>query len=186
MKTLVTMRLVKGCALSAVMLAFATPAFACSIMPPPPPPEAPAGTSPADVAALNLAWGQSYTAQRVAEDQAWKLKQQVRLFDDAKSLVIVRYDREAKVGKGDDAQTVAVLKPVRWVKGQGKSAEFQLGMSQPPPCGQMVGHAAYYGKPGEVFLVYLSGNVLRQADVLEAYALDRIVEPRTLAALTGR
>ena len=172
--------------MGAAALALTAPAFACSIMPPPPPPEAPAGTSAADIAALNLAWGQAYTAQRVAEDQAWKLRQQVRLFDDAKSLVIVRYDREAKVGKGDDAQTVAVLKPVRWVKGTGKSAEFELGMSQPPPCGQMIGHAAYYGQPGDVFVVYLSSNVLRQADVLEAYAIDRIVEPRTIAALTGR
>lgn len=176
--------------MGAAALALTAPAFACSIMPPPPPPEAPAGASTADVAALNLAWGQAYTAQRVAEDQAWKLKQQARLFDEAKSLVIVRYDREAKVGKGYAAQTVAVLKPVRWVKGaaqpMGKSAEFELGMSQPPPCGQMIGHAAYYGKPGEVFVVYLSSNVLRQADVLEAYAIDRIVEPRTLTALTGR
>lgn len=172
--------------MGAAMLASAAPALACSIMPPPPPPEAPAGASAADVAALNLAWGQAYAAQRVAEDQAWRLRQQVSLFDTAKSLVIVRYDREASVGKGDDAQTVAVLKPVRWLKGQGKSTEFQLGMSQPPPCGQMIGHAAYYGKPGDVFLVYLSANVLRQADVLEAYAIDRIVEPRTIAALTAR
>lgn len=172
--------------IGAVALALTAPAFACSIMPPPPPPEAPAGASAADVAALNLAWGQSYQAQRVAEDQAWKLKQQGILFDEAKSLVIVRYDREAKVGKGDDAQTKAVLKPVRWVKGTGKSAEFQLGMSEAPPCGQMIGHAAYYGKPGDVFVVYLSGNVLRQADVLEAYAIERIVEPRTLAVLMAR
>lgn len=169
----------------ALALALTAPALACSIMPPPPPPPAPAGASAADVAALELAWGQGYTAKRVAEDQAWRLGQQVRLFDMAKSLVIVRYDREATVGKGDEARPVAVLSPVRWVKGQGKSTEFQLGMSDPPPCGQMVGHAAYYGKPGDVFLVYLSGNVLRQADVLEAYAFDRIVEPRTIAALTA-
>lgn len=172
--------------ISAALLALPAPAFACSIMPPPPPPMPPAGTSAADEAALNLAWSQAYTAQRVAEDHAWKLQQQTRLFDEARSLVLVRFDRQAKAGKGDDAQTVAVLKPVRWVKGSGKSAEFQLGMSQPPPCGQMVGHAAYYGQPGEVFLVYLSGNVLKQADVLEAYAIERIVEPRTIAALTGR
>lgn len=172
--------------IGAVALALTAPAFACSIMPPPPPPEAPAGASAADVAALNLAWGQSYQAQRVAEDQAWRLRLQVALFDDAKSLLIVRYDREAKVGKGDDARTVAVLKPVRWVKGAGKSTEFQLGMSEAPPCGQMIGHAAYYGKPGDVFLVYLSGSELKQDKVLEAYAIDRIVEPRTIAALTAR
>lgn len=176
--------------LGALALALASPAFACSIMPPPPPPIPPAGTSAADEAALNLAWSQAYTAQRVAEDQAWKLQQQTRLFDEARSLVLVRFDRQAKVGKGDDAQTMAVLKPVRWVKGTaqpiGKSAEFQLGMSMPPPCGQMIGHAAYYGQPGDVFLVYLSGNELKQDKVLEAYAIERIVEPRTIAALTAR
>ena len=43
--------------MGAAALALTAPAFACSIMPPPPPPEAPAGTSAADIAALNLAWG---------------------------------------------------------------------------------------------------------------------------------
>ena len=33
---------------------------------------------------------------------------------------------------------------------------------------------------------YLSGDVLTQKDVLEAYAIDRIMDPRTLAALNAR
>jgi hypothetical protein len=94
--------------------------------------------------------------------------------------VLVRYDRQGKAG--DD--TFAVLKPIRWLKGRGVAAELRIGMTMPPPCGQMTGHDAYYGKPGDVFLVYLSGNTLRAKDVLEAFALDRIIEPRTIAALT--
>ncbi len=167
-------------------LMLAAPALACMPMPPPPMPVPAAGTSAADVAALELAWGQSYAASRALEDREWQLKQQASLFDMAKSLVIVRYDRAATTGKGDAAQTVAVLKPLRWVKGEGASTEMKLGMREPAPCGQMRGHAAYYGKPGEVFVAYLSGNVLRDKDVLEVYAIDRIMDPRTLAALNAR
>jgi hypothetical protein len=47
----------------------------------------------------------------------------------------------------------------------------------------MIGHDAFYGKPGEVFLVYLNGNKVEQQYMLEALAIDRIIEPRTLAAL---
>jgi hypothetical protein len=173
-------------AVAAVMLA--APALACSPMPFPPPPPAAAGTSEADALALAQAWTTSHAVARGLEDREWRVKQQANLFDMAKSLLVVRYDRQATVGKGDDTETVAVLKALRWLKGtpQGKATEMQLGMSQPPPCGSMRGHAAYYGKPGDVFVVYLSGNVLRQEDLLEAYAIDAIMDPRTLAALTAQ
>jgi hypothetical protein len=174
---------------AAAAVVMAAPALACSPMPFPPPPPAQAGTPPADVAALALVWTQAHAISRAEEDRAWRLKGQAALFDEAKSLVVVRYDREATIGKGDDAEKVAVLKPVRWVKGAAPSkanSEMQLGMSEPPPCGQMRGHAAYYGKPGDVFVVYLKGNVLRQEDMIEAYAIDRIMDPRTLAALMAQ
>ncbi len=177
-------------AVAAVLLA--SPALACSPLPYPPMPEAPAGASAADVAALQLAWSKSNAASRAIEDRDWQMKQQSNLFDMAKSLVIVRYDRQEPAGKTAsganwrEGEPSAVLKPVRWVKGQGAATEMKLGMSDPPPCGQMRGHAAYYGKPGDVFLVYLSGDVLTQKDVLEAYPIDRIMETRTLAALTAR
>lgn len=171
---------------AAAAMMMAAPALACSPMPFPPPPPAAAGTSDADVAALSLAWNRAHAVARAEEDRVWKLRQQTALFDAAKSLVIVRYDRGGKTGKGDDAETAAVLKPVRWVKGSGASDELQLGMGDLPPCGQMVGHDAYYGKPGDVFVVYLSGNKLQQQDVLEAMSIERIMEPRTLAALTAQ
>lgn len=168
-------------AISVALTALASPALACSIMPPPPAPAAPAGATADDIAALNDAWGKAHALVRAEEDRAWRLQGQARLFDDAKSLVLVRYDRAAR--SGDD--TLAILKPIRWLKGRGVAAELQLGMTEAPPCGQMIGHDAYYGKPGEVFLVYLSGNTLRAPDVLQAMSLDRIIEPRTIAMLTA-
>lgn len=181
-----------GIAAAAVLL-LAAPAMACTPMPFPPMPEAPAGTSAEDAAALQRAWTTSHAASRALEDRDWQLKQQSNLFDMAKSLVVVRFVRQEPAGKSAsganwrDGEPSAVLKAVRWVKGQqqGKATEMKLGMSDPPPCGSMKGHAAYYGKPDDVFLVYLSGDVLTQKDLIEAYPIDRIMDPRTLAALNA-
>jgi hypothetical protein len=176
--------------ISAMALAFASPAFACSIMPPPPPPTPAAGTPQADVDALALAWNAAHGLKYAEENRDWKLKQQVRLFDEARALVLVRYVREDKT-KGlpkefdyMNGQPMAVLKPIRWIKGSGASAEISIGSSMPPPCGQMTGQDALYGKPGDVFLVYLSGGA--QPTLMEAYSLDRIIDPRTIAALTAQ
>lgn len=165
---------------AAISMAFAAPALACSIVPPPPPPIPAPGTPEADVAALNQAWSTAHGLKYAEELRDWAMRRQTSLFDDAKSLVLVRFDRQAKSGE----DTLAILKPVRWLRGRGVAAELRIGMTQPPPCGQMTAHDAYYGKPGDVFLVYLSGNTLRGKDVLEAFALERLIEPRTLAALT--
>ncbi len=175
-------------AAAAVMLT--APAFACSIMPPPPPPIPAPGTPEADVEALAMAWGKAHGLKYAEETRDWKLKQQVRLFDEADALVLVRFVRE-DVTKGlpkdfedMNGQPLAVLKPIRWVKGSGSPAEINLGSTMPPPCGQMIGHDAVYGKPGDVLLVYLSGG--KQPTVMEAYSLDRIIEPRTIAALAAQ
>jgi hypothetical protein len=175
-------------AAAAIMLA--APAFACSIMPPPPPPPPAAGTPQADVDALAMAWNAAHGLKYAEENRDWKLKQQVRLFDEASALVLVRYVREDKT-KGlpkefdyMNGQPMAVLKPIRWIKGSGASAEINIGSSMPPPCGQMTGQDALYGKPGDVFLVYLSGDA--QPTLMEAYSLDRIIEPRTIVALTAQ
>ena len=116
------------------------------------------------------------------------MKLQVALFDEAESLVLVRYDREGKTSGAPEefdymnGRLLVYLKPVRWVKGDGQSVELQVGMGDAPPCARMKAHDALYGKPGDVFLVYLSGGA--QPALLEAYALDHIIEPRTIAALT--
>jgi hypothetical protein len=175
-------------AMSLAMAALASPALACSIIPPPPPPPAPSGTPAADVEALATAWNAAHGLKYAEATRDWQLQQQVRLFDEAGALVLVRYVREDKtkgLPKAFDhmnGQPLAVLKPIRWIRGSGTSAEINLGSSMVPPCGQMSGQDALYGKPGNVFLVYLSGGA--QPTVLEAYSLDRIIEPRTIAALT--
>lgn len=171
----------------AVLIASTAPAaLACSPLPYPPPPAPPAGTSPADATALAQAWSQSHAATRAVEDAAWRLRQQVRLFDEAKSIAVVRHVREGKVSGMPkefaymNGNPLAILKPLRWVKGQGTSSEITLGSGTPPPCGQIPAHDAFYGKPGEVFLLYLADD----GHVIDGFRIDRITEPRTLAALT--
>ncbi len=171
-------------AMSAVL---AAPALACSPLPYPPPPAAPAGTSEADAEALARAWTQAYAMSRAEEDRAWRLKGQARLFDEAKSIAVVRYDRAGQVSgmpkqfaymNGDPT---SILKPVRWVKGSGSRNELTLGSGNPPPCGQIPAHDAFYGKPGEVFLIYLADD----GHIMDGFRLEKITEPRTLAALTA-
>lgn len=169
----------------AAAMAFAGPALACSIVPPPPPPVALRGTPEADVVALDMAWNTAHGLKYAMETRDWALKQQARLFDEAASIVLVRHVRE-DVTRGApkefdymNGQRMAVLKPLRWVKGSGSPDEINIASSMPPPCGQMTGHDAVYGKPGEVFVVYLSAD----KSLMQAYSLDRIIEPRTIAAL---
>ena len=83
-------------AMSVAMAALASPALACSIIPPPPPPMPAPGTPEADVSALNQAWWKAHGLKSAEETRDWTLKQQVRLFDEAGALVLVRYVREDK------------------------------------------------------------------------------------------
>lgn len=172
--------------IGAAAMAFAGPALACSIPPPPPPPPAPSGTPAADVLALETAWSKAQGLKYAMENRDWTLKQQERLFDEAGAIVIVRHVREGVTSGAPkefdymNGQRMAVVKPLRWVKGSGSPDEINIASSMPPPCGQMTGHDAVYGKPGEVFLVYLSAD----KSLMQAYSLDRIIEPRTIAALT--
>lgn len=174
--------------ISAMALAFASPALACSILPPPPAPAAAPGTPEADVLALEMAWSKAHGLKYAMETRDWNMKQQARLFDEAGAIVIVRHVRE-DVTRGApkafdymNGQRMAVVKPLRWIKGSGSPAEINIAASMLPPCAQMTGHDAIYGKPGDVFLVYLTGGT--EPGVMEAYSLDRIIEPRTIAALT--
>lgn len=172
-------------------LALAGTAIACPPPPPyPPAPDLAAGTPSADKTAWEQAWDQAWAQSRGEQDRAWALKQQTRLFDEAKALVLVRYDHEGKTSghpKAEDylnGQRLSVLKPVRWVKGKGAGGELKLEFQDAEMCMRMPAHVAFYGKPGDVFLIYLKGDTLTQANVLEGLNIKSLVEPRTLAALT--
>ncbi len=168
----------------------ASPAFACSPPAPPPAPAPPAGTSPADALALSLAWNQAHWTRASEDDRAWLMKRQAELFDKAAGIAVVRFDRESKTS-GAPAEfaymnglPLVVLKPVAWVKGEGASGELQLAMNPQPACGAAAAQDAFRGKPGDIFLIYFSGEAMAQSNVLDGFSLQRIIEPRALQALT--
>ena len=174
----------------AMAAVLASPAFACSPLAPPAPPAPPPGTSSTDAEALNQAWNQAHWTRAAEDDRARLMKRQAELFDTAASIALVRFDHADK-SSGAPAQfsylnglPLVVLKPVAWMKGKGVSGDLQLVMNPQAPCGQSPAQDAFRGKPGEVFLIYFSGEALLQTDVLDGYALGRIIEPRALAALT--
>ncbi len=178
-----------GAVLAVAMVMGAAPAWACQ--PPQPPPRAPVaapGTPEADARALATAWDQAHAVRRAEEFRAYRLSQQADLFDRSATLVVARVERQGVAGLQDGSRTMpppAVLKPVRWLKGKGEGSELQLAWGPGAHmCVPMAAYEAFVGKPGEVFLVYLSGDSLRQQDVLEAFAIDQIIEPRAIEMLT--
>jgi hypothetical protein len=181
-------RLKAGVVAVAMAVGLAAPAFACSPLAPPLPPAAPEGTSAADARALADAWKQAHWQRDGEQERARQLKEQTRLFDEAVSIALVRYDRADKVSGMPpefahmNGGALAILKPVRWLKGAGASDELSVGRGVAPPCGWTPANDALNGKPGDVFLIYLTAD----RGVMDGFRLDRIVEPRTLAALTAQ
>jgi hypothetical protein len=174
-------------ALAMALGTFAAPALACSILPPPLPPPAPEGSSAADAKALADAWTQAHWQRDDEEQRTRQLKEQTRLFDESAGIAVARYDRTDKVS-GMPAELahmnggpLTILKTVRWIKGMAEPKELSVSRSLAPPCGWVPANDALNGKPGDVFLIYLAQG----GQVVDGFRLDRIVEPRTLAALTN-
>lgn len=166
--------------IAAAFLAIPAPALACSILPPPPPPAPPPGVSEADAAALVRAWSEAQQVRFELGMRQERLRRQANLFDEAGTILLARYDRKVMIGE----EASAILQPISWLKGASPGAELVLGPGLQPPCAPMIGHEAYYGAPGEVFVVFLREAGSAARTVLEAFAVDTLIEPRLIAGLT--
>jgi hypothetical protein len=138
---------------------------------------------------LSQAWNQAHWTRASEEERAGRLKRQADLFDKAVSIALMRFDHEGRTSGAPpefahmNGLPLVVLKPVSWLRGKGASAELQLAMNAQPSCGASAAEDAFRGKPGDLFLIYFSGEAMVQADVLDGYGLGRVIEPRALAAL---
>jgi hypothetical protein len=166
-----------GVAIVAVAVAMtgAAPAMACShpILAPPPPPRT--GVSEADAATLMAAWTISQMALSEAREREMAAYDQRRLFETAGSVLIARFDRAVEAR--------SYLVPVQWLKGEPVAGELEFALST-WTCQAVASANGVHGAPGEVFVVYLRGNALLQADTLDARPLGRIVDPETLALVS--
>ena len=175
----------------ALAIGLADAAHACS--PPVPvigtPPVPVPGASPVDSQALGKAWNIVDRSKREVGERDAKIAGQASMFDAATSVVLARIDSTGRSSGAPpefshmNGLTYVMLKPLRWVKGQGISETFQLGWNGMTSCGPMPEYDAIRGEPGDVFLIYLSGPTLKQENVTGTFAVDKLVEARTLAAL---
>ena len=189
-----------GCTLKAVgaglftlalAIGLADTAHACS--PPVPligmPPVPAPGTPPVDAQALGKTWNIVDRSKREVADRDAKIARQASMFDAAASVVLARIDSTGRSSGAPpefshiNGLTYVMMKPLRWVKGQGMSETFQLGWNGMTSCGPTPEYDAIRGEPGDVFLIYLSGATLKQENVTGTLAVDKLIEARTLAAL---
>lgn len=188
------MKLILSSAMAVVAMAaagLAAPAHACSLpvqpletLPIPAP-----GTPQADAAAVGRTWNVVKRSLLDVSERDAMIARQAGMFDAADSVVLARIDTTGRTSGAPpefahlNGLTYVMVKPVRWVKGEGANKEFQLGWNGMTSCGPMPEFDAIRGEPGDVFLVYLKGNVLQQQDVNGTLAVERIAEARTLAAV---
>lgn len=151
----------------------------------------PEGTSQADAEALQLAWNTAHQKVRDARSIAEWRKYQASVFETADSIVLarivradVRHDRASQEAHLYGTPVV-YLKPLKWLRGEGASRELALATTSRTSCGLMPGYAAMTGKPGDVHVIYLSGDVLDQEHVLSVMAVEGLDDPGTLALLTA-
>lgn len=170
------MRAWVGAAVASVVLA-APEAFACSPLLPPPPPPPRDGVAPADAAALGTAWAAAQETLGAELRRQLTAEAQRALFDRAGSVLVARLDR---IG-----ESRSVLAPVLWLKGEPVAGELAMAQSTWTTCGPVASRNGVQGEPGEVFVVYLKGRALLQAETLDALKVAKVVDPETLKLLTA-
>ncbi len=152
-----------------------------------PPPRA--GVAPRDAEALAQVWNTAQRKLSALEEGARVLGYQRDLFARADSLVLVRIDRLAEIagmtGPGAylNGLPQVVLQPVQWVKGKGGSDMFTVSASGLTSCGPMPGYDVLRGQPGDVFALYLTGQVAEQQHLLGTVAIAALIEPEALKAI---
>lgn len=166
-----------GVALMAIVVGMsASPAFACSPPIPSPPPPPRVGVSEADAAALGAAWAAAQKTLGEARERQQAADDQRRLFETAGNVLLARIDRVEAVR--------SFLVPVQWLKGEPVAGELVFALSTWTTCRAVASVNGVNGTLGEVFVVYLRGSALLQAEVLDARPVSKIVDPETLAIMS--
>lgn len=172
------MRLGAVLLIAAIAAGAKAPAWACAPLIPSPPPPPRAGVSQADAAALGAAWTAAQLTLSEERERQQAAGEQRRLYEAAGSVVLARFDRMA------DAPTRSFLVPLQWLKGEPVAGELAFELSTWTTCRAVASVNGVHGVPGEVFLVYLTGSVLLQAETLDARPVSKIIDPETLAILS--
>lgn len=169
--------------LSAVvaLAVFATStAFAC-----PPPPPGP----PQDVGESDEAYAQRQAEFRAAQEQQhqdWLHARQVRLWDEADSVIIARITRvrtEELYYIGEVPRVT--LRPVRTIKGRRYTNRFDLRYTEATSCGPIPAFDAIQGQVGDEFVIFLRGGRPSQRTVQQTTSTGAITDTRITEAISA-
>lgn len=167
----------------------AAPAMACSLAVGLAPPDPPADLSPNERVQFLRDWEEAEARRQELQAEQWELGYQTAKWDKADGVLVARIETvqpyKLQTQWGYSLNLVRVeMQPVGWLRGGGELAPFRLTATGIDSCG---GYSPRWeglgGKPGQKFVVYFRGAAPSQDTVLEAIALDRITEPRAVAAL---
>jgi hypothetical protein len=170
--------------LSAVvaLTVFATStAFACP--PPPPGPPQEAGESDEAYAQRQA----EFRAGQEAQHQQWLHDRQVRLWDEADSVIIARIERIRTVDLDYIGEVPRVtLRPVRTIKGRRYTNRFDLRYTEATSCGPIPAFDAIQGQVGDEFVIFLRGGRPSQRTVQQTTSTGAITDTRITEAISAR
>lgn len=166
-------------------------AMACSVAIGPAPPDPPSGLSSEAQAQFRLDWEEAEARRQEAQAEQWRLQYQAEKWTKADGVLLARIETVVPYQKqsewGGSLELVRVeMRPVRWLKGAGKLAPFQIATTGFSSCGYHPGWEGLRGSPGEEFVVYFRGAAPSLETVTEAIAPASIREPNARAALELR
>lgn len=169
--------------LSAVvaLTVFATSvAIACP--PPPPGPPQEAGESDEAYAQRQA----EFRAAQEAQHQQWLHDRQVRVWDEADSVIIARITRVRPdhIDYWGDVPRVR-LRAVRTIKGRRYTNSFDLRYTDATSCGPMPAFDAIQGQVGDEFVIFLRGGRPNQRTVQLTAAMSAITDTRITEAINA-
>jgi len=165
-------------ALVALTVFATSTAFAC---PPPPPPP------PQEMGESEEAYGERVVAFHTAQErqhQDWLHARQVRMWDEADSVIIARITRvrtEELYYIGDVPRVR--LRPVRTIKGRRYTNSFDLRYTEATSCGPIPAFDAIQGQVGDEFVIFLRGGRPSQRTVQQTAGMSAITDTRITEAI---
>jgi hypothetical protein len=171
--------------LIAAAVAFTALVTSVAVACPPPPPG-----PPQDVGESDEAYAQRQAEFRAAQEQQhqdWLHARQMRLWDEADSVIIARIERV----RTEDLYYIGevprvTLRPVRTIKGRRYTNRFDLRYTEATSCGPIPAFDAIQGDVGDEFVIFLRGGRPSQRTVQQTNALTAITDARITEAINAR
>ena len=170
--------------LIAAAVAFTALVTSVAVACPPPPPGPPQEASESDEA-----YAQRQAEFRAAQEQQhqdWLHARQVRLWDEADSVIIARIERV----RTEDLYYIGevprvTLRPLRTIKGRRYTNRFDLRYTEATSCGPIPAFDAIQGQVGDEFVIFLRGGRPSQRTVQQTNALTAITDARIAEAIAA-